>query len=210
MCPVDPPFTFVVSPDGYKRIRFGWDTNASNWTTQNPDPDTLEVEVKFFVKPFGVTASGYFTIFSFGGTSSVGLSLRIGYNNFYIYIGSGNITSSAGSSPYNWSNLLNKYVEIGARFKIEYDTSASPPHWDLYYFVQWRFWDGTQWNFRNGKATLSSIYHNISVSNTNKLWGDGPFVLGGDGNNRPYGFFRCKQGAGVFSTTPFWNEEGAT
>jgi hypothetical protein len=204
---VEPPFSFVTSPDGYKRLRFGWDTNDSKWTSRNPDPDTLEVEVKFFVKPFGVNSSSNLPFFSFGG-STTGLVLVMGYGRIFIISGSISISNSVGTSPYNWSNLINRYVEIGVRFKVEDDTSASPPHWDLYYFVQWRYWDGTQWNFRSAKATLHGIYHNISVSATSKLWGEAPFVLL-DGN-RPYGFFRCKQGAGVFSTTPFWSEGGET
>jgi hypothetical protein len=205
---VEPPFTFTTSPDGYKRIMFGWDTNNSNWTSLNPNPDTLETEVKFFLKPFGASASSNLFVFSFGGTLSHSLNLRIGYGNISILFGSSNLVYSPGTSPYNWGGLINKYVEIGGRFKVLYDTAGN--HWDLLYHLQWRYWDGTQWNFRIGKATLSGTYHNISVSETNMLWGNSPFVLWGDGLNRPYGFFRCKQGAGVFSTSPFWNEGGAT
>jgi hypothetical protein len=209
--PVNPPFTFQLSPDGYKRIMFGWDNNNSNWSSQNPDPDTLEVEVKFFVKPFGANLPGNRIIFSFGGTPDRVITLRIGDGGrISIFSGGVFIASSIGTAPYNWGGLINNYVEIGARFKIAWDTSESPHHWDLVYFVQWRFWGGTQWNFRSGKATLSGRYHNIPVSATSKLWGDAPFVLGGDGHNRPYGFFRCKQGAGVFSDTSFWQEGGAT
>jgi len=203
---VEPPFTFVTSPDGYKRIRFGWDTNSSNWSSLNPNPDTLEVEVKFFVKPFGVTHSTVYTIFSFGGTSDRGLSLRIGFSRMYVVSGATDIAGAIGTGSYQWGNLLNRYVEIGARFKVVWDTIGN--HWDLLYFVQWRFWDGAQWNFRISKATLSGTYHGISVSATSMLWGYLPFALGGDSFNRPYGFFRCKQGAGVFSTEPFWSETG--
>jgi len=206
--PVDPPFTFTLSPDGYKRIRFGWDTDANRWSARNPDPDRLEVEVKFFVKPFGVIRTSFSNIFSFEGTSSSRLLLQVGFNRIYIVSGTDVIAASLGGSPYNLAWLENRYVEIGARFKVMWDTSGD--HWDLLYFVQWRFWDGTQWNFRIGKATLSGTYHGISVGATNMLWGNSPFVLGGDSFFRSYGFFRCKQGAGVFSTTPFWQEEGAT
>jgi hypothetical protein len=193
---VEPPFTFTTSPDGYKRIRFGWDTNTSNWATRNPNPDTLEVEIKFFVKPFGVETPGHKTIFSFGGTSGIGLYLAVGWGNLYI-IGPVSIASaSLGSGS-------NRYVEIGARLKVVYDVAASPSHWDLLYFVQWRIWDGTNWIFSTSN-TLSGTYHNIGVNASNMLWGSGPFVLVGWTNARPYGFFRCKQGAGVFSNMPFW------
>jgi len=205
---VEPPFTFQTSSDGYKRIRFGWETNATNWSSRNPNPDTLETEVKFFVKPFGANINNVFILFSFGGTPGVGLNFRIGWNYITISLGSTGIAQTPGLAPYNWGGLVNNYVEIGARFKIMWDTDGN--HWDLLYFVQWRFWDGTQWNFRVGKATLSGTYHGISVSDANKLWGETPFVLGGDAHNRPYGFFRCKQGAGIFSTDRFWGEGGAT
>jgi hypothetical protein len=193
---VEPPFTFTTSPDGYKRIRFGWDTTISNWASRHPDPDTLETEVKFFVKPFGVETGGYKMIFSFGGTSGIGLTLVVGSGLLGIYGSSLIASSSLGSGP-------NRYVEIGARFKVVYDVVASPSHWDLLYFVQWRIWDGTNWIFSISN-TFSGTYHNIGVNASNMLWGRDPFVLGGYSPPRPYGFFRCKQGAGVFSTTPFW------
>jgi hypothetical protein len=206
--PVDPPFTFITSSDGYKRLRFGWDTNATNWSSRNPDPDTLEIEVKFFVKPFRAGNPAHYPIFHFGGTSGAGLSFLIGYGRIYLFSGSTQIASSIGTSPYNWSNLVNMWVEIGVRLKVEWDAPGS--HWDLLYHIQWRYWGGEQWNFRVSKATLSGTYHNISVSATNMLWGSTPFVLVGDSVFRPYGFFRCKQGAGLFSRDPFWREEGDT
>jgi hypothetical protein len=205
---VDPPFTFTPSVDGYKKIMFGWDTDNSKWTSSppNPDPDTLEVEVKFFVKPFTVP-SVYSGLFYFRQPSPRNLILGLQNNRIFLHSGTLAIASSTGTDSYRWDNLINKYVEIGARFQLEWDPGGN--HWDLLYYIQWRYWDGIQWNFREGKATLSGIYHGISVSASSTLWGITHFFLIGDSFNRPYGFFRCRQGAGVFSRLRFWNEGGA-